>query len=149
MPRNIINDGYTRTAHIAPVERIHEGSTFEFRPMLPAEVDAVTDGLKTHTAEEGSLLLAAAMVDHLADWDEVDKNGNKQEINLHNVSHLPPKLFNAMYNVISGFYAGDPLPRPTKQEDGEYVSKLLESAKTGKTPGRVVDQADQKNSSKG
>lgn len=149
MPHNIINDGYTRKAHVAPVEGIHDGSTFSFRPMLPAEVDAVTAGLRTHTPEEGSTILVAAMVEHLVEWDEVDQAGNPQEINMDNVSRLPPKLFNALYNVISGFSAGDPLPKATKGQESEYVKRLLESAKTGKTPGAVQDQADRKNSSKG
>lgn len=149
MVRNVIDDGYTKPGFIAPEDRLHQGLSFEYRPMLPEEADAVDEVIVKQPAQESHKVIRAALRNHLVSWDEKDKSGKALSIELDHVRRLPPRLFNKLYRIVSGQIASDDLPDASPDQERDYVQALLESAGTDKSPGQVADEADQKNSSAG
>lgn len=145
MSRNVIQDGYTRSGYVAAVEGLHESLAFKFRPMLPETVDAVGESLKSKSARDGNRVLAAAIVNQLVEWSEVDADGKSLAITIDTVRRLPWKLFNRLYSVVSGMGPSDPLPEAKPVEDQDFAAALIEAAETGKPFGLIDAERSEKN----
>ena len=146
---NIINDGYTEAGYIRGEEGLHGPLSFRYRPMLAEQRDAVDEELIRKKAREGNQLLAAALHKHLVDWDLTDAGGQAAPISLENIRRLRPALFDKLYHIVSGRKSSDADPQATARDESDYVSRLLETAGAGQSPGEVREQADAKNSRAG
>jgi len=138
MAGNIITDGYTRDAFIAGVERQHGPLRFKFRPMLPEETETFCRPAFLQAPPKQSIaMMAAALKQHVVSWDE------DAEITVDNLRRVPWKLLQRLFNVVAGFDPSDPLPEGVGE--GEDWQRLLEARGSGRTPGAVGAEADEKN----
>lgn len=164
MSKNLINDGYSRPGYIAAVDRDHSGRqteflhgelAFEYRPMLPEEVEELTAAVDAAKPKESIRLIAAEIARRLTSWSETEtvKEDGKEsgkdvekpvQITFEAVRHLPYPLIYRLRNIITGTSASDLRPKATKEEQSDYV-KGLQLAMTGKAPGQAMLEADQKN----
>lgn len=149
MTRNVIDDGYTKAGYIKESANHHDSLSFEFRPMLPSEVESVEQAIsKEQHPEAGVNIMAVALADHLVEWSELVKDGGKRPINWEAVSRLQYAILNRLYRIVTGIEASDPIPHATKEQGNGYVDSLRAKIK-GKAPGAAELEADAKNSGKG
>ena len=150
MSRNVIRDGYTKTAVVKPVPGIHDGISLRYRPMLPHQVDAVTYSVeekrRARQYEAANLLYGSAIAKHLLEWSEVDQEGKPLPRSAQNIASLPPPLFRQVFNIVSGYEAGDLPEQASEDEQDQYLRDLEAEALTGLPPGPAGLEADQKNS---
>lgn len=163
MSQNIINEGYTRKGYIAQVDRdqrgiqtevLHGELEFEYRPMLPEEVEELTAAVDAASPTKSIHLVAAAIVGKLVSWGEV--TAVKQDgkvifdkfvpvpINFEAVRRLPYPMIYRLRNIITGTSASDLRPQASKEEQSDY-EKGLKAIMDGKAPGQALLEADQKN----
>ncbi len=74
MSKNIIRDGYTRPGYIAAVERLHDELEFEYRPMLPSQVNKLDTSLTQTDGARDIRIIAAVLARQVQSWSEVDEN---------------------------------------------------------------------------
>jgi len=99
---NIIRDGYTRSGSIPPVPGQHDGLDFEYRPMLPEELDLITKLRDDRDVPALHQAIREAVADHLHSWSEWDEQRScSAEITPEAVGQLPPVLFWDVYAVIA------------------------------------------------
>lgn len=142
--KNVIEDGYTKRAYIAAKEGLHEGIEFEFRPMLPEANEDLETILKKFEGSKAVRSIAKAIVDHVTEWSEVDKDGKPRKVTFEDVCRLPKEILRDMRHIIQGTWPGDPIPDPSKEEQSDYTKSLLDAAE-GKAPGIEQSEADRKN----
>lgn len=99
-----IDDGYTQTGHILPIEGLHGAVTFQFRPMLYEQRQRVSELLKAAATGEATQVLAAAICQQVLSWNLPRK------LKPANVRRLRPKLLDRIYLIVAGHEASDPLP---------------------------------------
>lgn len=164
MSKNLIRDGYSRPGYIAQVnqdfngrqtELLHGELVFEYRPMLPEEVEELTAAVDAAKPKESIHLIAAEIARRLTKWSETETvkedgkvDGKEVEkavdINFDTVRHLPYPLIYRLRNIITGTSASDLRPKATKEEQSDYV-KGLQATMQGKPPGQQLLADDQKN----
>lgn len=149
MTRNVIDDGYTKAGHIKAAENHHDSMSFEFRPMLPSEVESVEQAIGKEESPEASVnIMAVALADHIVAWSETDQAGGKRPVNWEFISRLHYAVLNRLYRIVAGLDASDPIPRATKEQGNGYADSLRAKLK-GKAPGAAEQEADAKNSEEG
>lgn len=150
MARNILRDGYTRTARINGRPGLYAGLKFTYRPMLDEEVSAVIHRVGDKRAaghfSVATGIKAAAIVRHLKEWDETDEAGNPVPITGDHVRRLPPPLLGRLFDVISGFDPGDLIEDAAPEEADEYLRSLESVLETGSAS---TAREDEKNSHAG
>lgn len=106
MPNELyfIDDGYTETAYILPMEGLHGGVTFQYRPMLYDQRQRVSEMLRAAATGEGTTILSAAICQQVLTWDL------PRELKPANVRRLRPKLLDRIYLIVAGHQPSDPLP---------------------------------------
>lgn len=144
MPQNVINDGYTRRASVAPAQGIHQGITFEYRPLLVEQSEELDREYAKLPAAKAVLLRAAALSRQIVSWNETDQSGKPVPHTAEVLRRLPPILFWTINGIIIGTAAGDPLPDATPDEDSEFL-KAAKAEAEGKAPGTEALRADQGN----
>lgn len=148
MSKNIIRDGYTRTGYIAAVERLHDELRFEYRPMLPEQVETLQDATEKKTPSEGIRLVAAALAKQITSWSETageDANATPVPINFEHVRRLHFSVINKLYRIVAGISPSDPVPEAKEAEQDEYVASLLASATEGRAIGVIEAEKAEKN----
>jgi len=123
----IPDDGYTETAFLKAVDKIHPSVTFDFRPML-IEEQAQTRKEWERLAKAEDLvgqrkLYAGKLAKHIVGWDLVNPRGGLVAITPENILRLKDVLFFKMFNVVTLNQMGDDAPEGAKPTD------LLESQK--------------------
>lgn len=138
MPRNIIIDGYTKRAHVKPLEGIHQGLTFEYRPMLPEEVEDLDalDGKHRDNPKEHQLAIAKMIAAKMSKWDEEGANGETVTITGEAMRRMPPALAVQIRQIVMGFRASDPNPNGTPAENAA-IAKAREQEAQGLPPGQM------------
>lgn len=122
-----IEDGYTRRARISAIAGLHGQLDFEYRPMLPAEVEELEGRISTLVARgdhrAASNMVAAAIAEKLTEWDvKLRKSREAVPINSQAVARLPVGLFTKLKLVIQGGRASDPRDDWSADEWEEYRS---------------------------
>lgn len=148
MSRNIIpiRDGYTRAGYIEAVPRLHEELVFEYRPMIPEEVEQLNDALSRAQPTQVTHRVAAAVFTHLKSWSEVDESGKPVPLSFEAIRLLPYPMLSQLRRIIEGTMPSDLRPGavPESEEANEYVASL-NAVIGGKMPGIEQVVADQKN----
>ena len=144
------NDGYSEKGFVHGQTNIHNDFRFTFRPML-AEERAVllSDRFKKLPEDEQEKKLAAAVASRVSDWSLVDAKGMPVPVSEAVCRRLKPALFNRVFWIIAGTDAGDVDPELAEAERHAAADVLMESAISGKAPGDVRLERDEKNSGAG
>jgi len=123
MSRNVIQDGYTKSARINAVPRLHESIEFTFRPMLPEDVEDLSAKVRKlqGDAKKMTLMIADAVSKHLTEWSEVDATDKPLPISVNNCRRLPYPLLGGLRYIIEGIRAGD---APEDGKDGGNDDEL-------------------------
>lgn len=148
MSRNIIpiNDGYTRQGYIEAVPRLHDELVFEYRPMIPEEVEQLNAALDRTIPVQTIHRVAAAVLKHLKSWSEVDEEGKPVPLSFDAIRRLPYPMLSNVRRIIEGTMPSDLRPGavPESEEFNEYAASL-DAVVAGKLPGIEQVVADQKN----
>ena len=145
--RNIIRDGYTRRGRIDAIERLHDSLDFEFRPMLPEQVEDLDAAVDKCKPKEAAPLVAAAMAEQLTSWSEVEGEGDNEKmapITVDNLRRLPYPLLSRLRKVVAGLAPTDALSDASDDEQSDYIIQLRAKA-AGKPAGLELLSSDQKN----
>ena len=149
MSRNVIQDGYTRDGYIAAVPRLHEELEFRYRPMWGGRPQVfASPTFRAQTPEVQAEMEAAAIVEHLVSWGEVDAKGASLPIDANHVKRLPVPMRQMLLNIIAGYVPSD--IRPTEPVEitvssAEEARRLLHAIESGKTLGELAAEEDGKN----
>lgn len=143
---NVIRDGYTQKGFIEAVEGLHEAVQFEYRPMLPEQVELTEAEVNKLGADprKAVRLVAAQVSQHLIGWDQKESGGSEAPVDFETVRRLRYQVLNKLYKIIAGLIASDPLPGATKQEQGDDATAIIAEAE-GKKPGQESLEVAAKN----
>jgi hypothetical protein len=153
--RNVITDGYTRRAYVRPEPGIHDGMLFTYRPMLPEHVEELEATCLKAAALDKIRMMAAALAGggnlkpYVLKWSEVDEEGKPRPVTFDHMRRLNYLLLADIKRVVTGFYAGDPIPGATKTEQDRYAEALALAAKGDEAPGLTQLREQQGNSEPG
>lgn len=110
-------DGQTRMAAIEPVERLHDGIEFRYRPMLGEDAEAAQAKITgQESSKTGYMLICDMVAGQVIEWSE------SVEIKKDTVRYLPYKIVLGMYRIVLGLQASDPLS--DEDADSERVGEL-------------------------
>lgn len=140
MSRNLINDGYTKTGYIEESEGLHESLRFEFRPMLPEEVEDSDAKIQKLGPRDSIRLIAALCASKVVEWSEVDDKGSMVEITPGTVGRLPYTVLGRMHRIVAGVGASDPLPHDDQTDEEPDILRIVEGIN-----GQAELEADRKN----
>ena len=135
-----IDDGQTRKARINAVAGMHGQLDFEYRPMLPADVEDLEGRIGT-LANRGdhrgaSTLAANVFGERLVAWNVRKRDGSEVKPCAAAMSRLPVSLFTKLKSVVEGGRATDTRDDWSPQEWAEY----------SETGGSVNLETERKNS---
>ena len=123
-----VPDGYEFDGYIAAVPGLYGEQRFRFRPMVPADAQALVDQTQGKSAAQVMEILAKACGPRIVRWSLKDPNGNALPLTVENFSRLRPALFDRICNIIQGYKACDYDPeKAVPAQTG--TEKLLESEK--------------------
>jgi hypothetical protein len=143
----IPKDGYTRRGYIPPVKGLHEGMTFDYRLMLPEQVELLGDAMKGKSGKESTLLVAAAIAEQIANWSEVEGVDGAEKavpVSTNAIRSLPRPLLLDLRDIVQGVMASAEPPDASDQETNEYIAALKASAED-RAPGQSQLTTDIKN----
>lgn len=152
MSRNIIptNDGYTRAGYIEAVPRLHDELVFEYRPMIPEEVEQLNAAIDRTNPIQCIHRIAAAVLKRLVSWSEVDEKGAPVPLSFEAVRCLPYPMLSNLRRIIEGTMPSDLRPgAPPESDEASDYAKSLDAVVSGKAPGLDQLVSDQKNSQTG
>lgn len=140
--RAYIPDGYTESAYIAAVDRLHEAVEFKYRPVLPEAVRALMHGFFSKPAEAQGKIVDQTLIRQLDSWDLKDHEGNDLDISVEVLSRIKKPLKDRLFNIITCYETDDTKGGETPQGDsGELdFDKLLKGE-----PQPTPQESDSKN----
>ena len=120
MSNNVIQDGYTRDGYLDLSDLGYDPLSFEYRPALPEDTQALDVQLERldNSKGKGALLTARFCQERLTSWSET--NGSEDAAlphDLDNVRRLPDPMLRGLHGIISGWRASDPKPAADKTAD--------------------------------
>ena len=141
--QNLITDGYTEAGYIAAKEGLHGALRFQFRPMLPEQVDEIGAILDQENVARSHAAIRGVLVRQLVSWSE------KADISAEALGQLRYALWNRIYLIVSGRQASDPDPEAPLEQQDEWLEDVIEAGKTGRTPGQARAERNAGNSGEG
>lgn len=103
-----IADGYTFAAGIKPLEHMHDGLEFKYRPVTPLEAARYTDEGSEGTGEEIRKVQAKWIMDKVQSWNLVKPDGSRAQISTSTLlDNLHPALFQRIFEVVMGWEKPD------------------------------------------
>jgi hypothetical protein len=124
MSKNLIRDGYTMRGEIKPNPGLHDGISFEFRPVRSVDVLSLDAKLIKATPEQRVVLLATMLSESLQSWSETQEDGQPWPITPQTVSCLPFSLFDRLCGIVRMLEPSDAVPE--NQDERAELSRLLE-----------------------
>ena len=124
---SFIEDGLTCDGHIRAYDGLHEGLTFQYRPMLDRAITRMSNvarDVATMTDSEVDQALSSPIADHLVTWDLKDSKGSAVPITAENVARLQPQLLLDLLAIVQGKQASDPMPK--SKQNGELALHVQE-----------------------
>lgn len=114
----IINDGYTRSAYISPVEGIYDELKLTYRPCTTEERATHGDDIANDRLVAANKKAAALMGKHIKGWTIPGAKADAASMLRLNLN-----LFNRLYQIALGNDAGDEEPAIEPAEGGSPESK--------------------------
>lgn len=117
--QNYIRDGFTQSGYIAAIERRHGALRFNFRPMLPEEVEEfdIFRNENILKPRQVTARLAKECASRITGWSE-EVDGKPLQISVENLRRFRHTLLAKIYQVITGERASDEDPE-VKNLDAE------------------------------
>jgi len=119
-----IKKGIVRRGFIKPVERLHEGLAFDFRPMLPEEVfalDVECINRRQKDPKEYYRFLARALATRLHKWSE-QEDDKPLAITGENVASLPISILDRLRAIVCLNEPTDEPPSASDQDKSDLAS---------------------------
>ncbi|MBL8794797.1 MAG: hypothetical protein JNM56_12890 [Planctomycetia bacterium] len=138
-------DGYTESAFILGVERIHPDLRFEYRPITLIESVAYSRAVKDLDGKELHEHSAKWAAGRLLSWDLRGKDGKTVPIQADMLTRLKPRLFYRMQAVLLGNEAPDIDPRLSAAKLEQEEKDRAAAAAAGKSLAEWRAERDQKN----
>lgn len=127
----VIRDGFTQRGYVKAVEGLHGELKFNFRPMLPEEVEeleALRDTANQNNASKIRSKIGEELAKRLTSWS-VQFEDKPAEISPLNVRSLRTSLQTKVYNIVAGFAPTDIDPSwKDGLDDVKSLEELRESA---------------------
>ncbi|MCA9221573.1 MAG: hypothetical protein KDA71_14680 [Planctomycetales bacterium] len=139
---NVIRDGFTRSGYIKPIELLHQGLEFTYRPMLPEDtlrLEREIDQVAGEDAGGEALAIANSMANYVREWSEVDEKGKPLPVSMDAMRRLPLPLLRRVHYIVAGVQASDVKPSESENaEAGRTRLRELQAIATGQPPGQVT-----------
>lgn len=111
--KTYIPDGYTIRAGIEPVERLHSGLRFEFRPMTPRQVSQYLTEKTGATASQDKAIQAKFIENHVSEWNLTSGDGKQLPVSKDAVlDHMNPAVSVELFEIIAGFNPASEIAGP-------------------------------------
>lgn len=133
--RNVIDDGFTRDGRIAPVEGLHDGCEFKFRPLVRSQYEAIDKKYEQAGPQEREDLLGAVIAKHLIEWSEVDGEGNARPVLAKHAAKLGLVVQRSIYDMCCGFQPSDTPVSAAPKEQDDYLDSLVSCESVEESPG--------------
>lgn len=128
---NAIRDGQTIAGYIVPVEGLHQGLRFDFRPMLAEEFEQTefeVAHVGTTDPAAAIQMIADRVAEKLESWSEVDDKGGALAPVYENVRRLCHPLLTRLYRIVSKQDPTDKPPGELPDETQERIDQLRRRA---------------------
>jgi hypothetical protein len=147
---HVPNDGYTESAYIAEIKRLHTTVRFKFRPSLLQERSKLASENARLAPHLGPVNTAKFLAGKIVEWDVKDQKGEPLDISPEVLMRLKPALLERITAIVLGFDGGDEDP-DAATPDGEKIDDLSDSleALSGKALGDARQDRKEKNSPEG
>lgn len=114
----IPDDGYTRSAYIAPVLNLHGEVRFKFRPMIHETREKLNESLQNaKTILDAQKLIIGMISGRVTEWSISGKDKSLLPRDPATVRLLLPRLIERFYAIISGREGGDTDPQVSMDAD--------------------------------
>lgn len=139
-----IDDGYTRRGYVAPVDTVHPGLRFEYRPLLTTQRAKIRKSIELAEDEARAEAIAAeAIAAQFVSWSLTDRRGNAVPIKPEHVLRVVPALFGSIWGIVMETRQSDIDPKWDDEEKAEASRRHLAEA-LGVNPAEL-EFADEKN----
>lgn len=131
-----IADGYTQQAYLEPIERLHDGLRFSFRPVTVEESSEFLASLAGNTPKRQEQLTARLLVKKVAGWNLLYPSGHANEgkpveRTEANFLKLNRRLSSRLTNVVLGIEPWDEDPEAAAKEEEERKDDSFPSPANG------------------
>lgn len=148
---NVRDDSYVAKGYVSPVDRLHAGLLFTYKPMLVAQVEEYDDTFKGLPPQKRIAVLAATLAGQIKSWSEYEPDAEgkpdpakPRPITMDTIGRLNIQLLGDLKMIVFGFVATDPLPASDGEQQSEFMRTALAQV-AGKGAGLDEVQTNQKN----
>jgi hypothetical protein len=143
------HDGYTQSAFIAAVPRLHGTLRFTYRPALVEERSQLYDAAVKLNSHLFDCHVARFLAQKLVDWDLVDAERQAVAPTAEAMLRMQPELFAKLNQIILGTAASDIDPMWPPETRDRLLDEKAAAAAAGRTIGEIREENDEKNCSWG
>ena len=102
-------DGYTSQARVDEYPGLHGAVAFRFRPMSPDQYSEFLVEMRSRDPKKYNPQLRKIVASHILEWDVEDQDGKSLPIDAATLVHMPRRLYERIYGIVSGEEASDPI----------------------------------------
>lgn len=146
--QNFINDGYTESAYLRPIDRLHGEVRFQFRPMLVEERALVFEKSGQVKQDDYERRSASLIVKKLVSWSlTVPDNGEDKPLPITaiNFLRLKPAIYTRITAIVLGLDTSDADPLLEQSHKMQQTDDVYESALNATSVGVTREARDEKN----
>jgi len=143
------HDGYTQSAYIAAVPRLHGALRFTYRPALVEERSQLHDAAGRLNSHLLDCHVGQFLAQKIVDWDLVDAHRQPVAPSAEAVLRIQPELFVKLIPIILGTTASDIDPAWPPETRDRLLDEQAEAAAAGRTIGEIREENNEKNCSWG
>jgi hypothetical protein len=143
------HDGYTQSAFVAAVPRLHGALRFTYRPALVEERSQLYDAAGQLSAHLFDCHVAQLLASKIVDWDLVDARRQPVAASAAAVLRMQPELYVRLIQIVLGIAASDVDPTWPPETRERVLDEKAEAAAAGRTIGEIREENDEKNCSWG
>lgn len=141
-----IPDGYTERGFIEPVENLHEGLRFRYRPMLIEDGSEFIDSVARLKPREAERKTAAMLAKQLIDWElRSPSTGEQVEKSPASILKLKRVVFQRLTQIVLGMQPSDTDPEWPAENQDEHIDRKTDVTADGRPIGAVAEDRDTKN----
>ncbi|HEX4147206.1 MAG TPA: hypothetical protein VHY91_27160 [Pirellulales bacterium] len=139
------HDGYTQSALIAAVPRLHGALRFTYRPALIEERSQLYDAAGRLNSHRFDCHVAQFLAEKIVDWDLVDARRQPVPLSAEALLRIQPELFIKLNRIILGTAASDVDPDWPAETRDRLLDEQAAAELAGRTIGEIREENDEKN----